>query len=448
MEPFKVYKQGIELEINIIEPTNPFNKYVELHEQAEKIFRKIYERVYFDDLKPEFPSLAYENLGDLSEHISQFMSLFIDKVETKDWKISLLGNFPYFYDFCSGHIHTSIVNKQADSWLEMRKKLFNAQPLIAYISANSPILQQIYRASDVRLAFSSWARFVDYNDRTEDHWCSLAKGERGETLECRLPSAGPLFQIIGIANILRTILESGEEVSPIHNCEEIFNNVVLYGSKAIVPIYLPYKVNCYGYSTKKIYVRIVDLFRMFIEENKDKLKEQLKYCPSKLRDDILDFYQLLAKGVTMSDIILYVWSQSRKEIVDFIHYLTKRSYSIERIIPTLPMPPPDINQVVPIEQEVLTLEEFKQLIETVNIEPLQCSEIDVLKYILYAAKKSEIEDILGLIRMNQYLTKDITRYHPLVEQLIELNVLKEEEDRIVPSSNFPIFIQLKEMELK
>ena len=439
----KVNKQGVELEINVFKKNSPpFIKDLSLHEHATRLFKEVRDKVYLDDGKPEYPSWPHSTLGDLEEDLSESVTRFLRIAERERMEISLVGNFPFFYDFCSGHIHTSVTSKNV-TWLDLRKKLYNAQPLIAYASANSPILEGNYRASDVRLAFSSWSDFVEYDDTSQSHWSAITMGEGGETIECRIPSAGPLFQIIGIAAMIRSIIENEEPISPILNTKEIWKNVIIYGSKAIVPILLPKKVHYYGYTTRKVFVKMSDLFKLYLQEQESYLKEQLSTCSSIVRSEVMEFYRLLASGVTLSDIILTRWfkSKDKLEVVDFIVNMTRESYSRRQFTDKLVTG--EIVEGISPNVKTITLEEFKEILKSLNLEELLDSNIqDLMKIlVLYDPDtiKKTIQRILGNSKESAFLIYGGTR---LVEDLVQYRVLTLLGGRYVPDRNYPYLMQI------
>jgi len=221
----KVFKQGVELELSIINLHNPMLKDGSLHSAVYDRIRDICDNVYWDDSKPEFPSKPYESLGSLEDHIRENISAFQSVAEDYGGSISFLGNFPLYRDFCSGHIHTSLELMDNETWFYMKQVLYNVQPLLAYASANSPVIEGQYRANDVRLLFSNWAEFTEFDEKDPSHYLALACGNGGLTLECRIPSSAPLAQIIGVAAMIRAILENEDAPIPMNQSQLLWDQV-------------------------------------------------------------------------------------------------------------------------------------------------------------------------------------------------------------------------------
>jgi hypothetical protein len=437
----------VELEGNIIPiEKSPFIRYEGDHQLAEGEFRNIFSRFYFDDNKPEFPSDPYPTLGELADHLAYVIQKCLGICEEEKWIYSLLGNYPYYDDFCSGHIHTSLKGMSPESWVEMSKILFNAQPLIALLSANSPIFGGVYRASDVRLAFSSWSRFTEFGDSNGDHWMALAKGENGDTLECRIPSSSPLFQIIGIAGVIRLLLEDSDNQSlPVFNNEEIYERVVMYGSRSVIPIYLPSSITYSGIKTKKVYVPITELWRSFYTSNKDRLKEILEDVSATLKKEVFDFYETVAEGNTVSDKILEQWNRTedKSEYRFFVQKLTKDSYNLVPIINSLPNPG---NDILPKLEDHISIEEFKDIIDNLKIEDLPSTErfIDLMDLLVDPHMK-DFHNIITAIQKAKGSLQSLFSSR-LVNKLLMLDVVKEDEltGNLIPSKNFLSALQLLE----
>jgi len=317
----EVYKQGVEIEFNVLRKSKYFKRIGSIHDHFLSVCKeKVSNRFYYDDGKPEFPSIPFITLPELEEYY-----------------LSLLGAFPYYYDYCSGHIHTSIKKWDEDSWIQMRDKLYNAQPLIALLSANSPIRVKEYLGSDVRLMLSNWSAPVPYGEKTSHHWMALAKGRHTPTLECRIPSSGPLFQILGIANIIRVLLNDEDTDIPILSTIETFRRVAKYGTETLVDVRLPKKITYHGVKYNVVKVKIVDLFRMYLKDNLSVIKEGIKDC--KLYKEIMAFYESIASGVSVSDKILGLWqSKGGEEFVETLHKFNEASYKLKPSLGDLPLP--------------------------------------------------------------------------------------------------------------
>lgn len=440
MDKMKVWKQGVELEINVIEKTKPFGtKNYDLHLFIEeKLSGNVSSRIYFDDNKPEFPSLPFETLPELEGHLIKIFDEIFDVLDQHNCYISLLGCYPFFRDYCSGHIHTSILNYKEDSWLEMRRKLYNAQPLLALLSANSPVQLGEYLGSDVRLMFSSWATPVEYEDNCSSHWMALAKGRKGPTLECRIPSAGPLFQILGIANIIRVLLEDNDSDIPVLNAVDLFKRTAKYGTDTIVPIRLPKKITYKGIDYRVVDVKLVDLWRVYFEDNKDLIKENIKDC--KTYKEIMLFYESLANGVSVSDRMLGVWENTkREEISKTIDAITRMSYESTPVLESLPLP----NNKMHTPDIPITLEEFKKIVESVRIPDIKTypSEKDIESYLL----SIDLEEILPIF--NKLQKGEVSKrmfLNRTLKELQDLNVIRVNGDLVEKADNYNYVIQILE----
>ena len=445
----KVYKQGIELEGFVIEEDKtPLVKDHSLHADMTDLFRnRIFHKYYFDDSKPEFPSNPYKSVGGLANHLSSVISGATDLAKEKGINYILIGCFPFWQDFASGHIHTSLVGMKEDTWKEMKRKLYNAQPMIALLSANSPLMKGVFKASDVRLSFSSWSRFTDFDRDTSDHYMALAMGEGGATLECRIPSSSSLYQILGIAVFIRILLEDEDTTLPIFYTREIFDRVTKYGSETLVPIGLPKGVTYHGVKLKKAHVRITDLWRLYYKENYDLFKEKLKDCNPRVREGVLKFYDLIANGLTVSDLVLDYWNSLRNkgDIVKTLQRLTEETYNYKSTIQDI-LPIPKRKYIPPLPKRI-TIEEFKDLIDHLQIRELTPVEVDDILKLIFSTRirTYEMFNVISDISSQGYSNGRLHR--DLLRELKSFDIVKEKRnpDRVIlPGKNFPIFVQLLE----
>jgi len=431
----KVYKQGVELELSVVDLSNPLDRSYGLHSAVCDEIKEIYSGVYWDDSKPEFPSKPYESLGSLEDHVREMISQFQDVAEEHGGSLSFLGNFPFYRDFCSGHIHTSLRNMREDTWFYMKQVLYNVQPLLAYASGNSPILEGQYRASDVRLLFSNWAEFTEFNDKDPDHYLALACGNGGSTLECRIPSSAPLAQIIGIAAMIRAILENEDAPIPMNNVKESFYNVILYGARALLIVPVPEKASYYGIKFRKAFVPVSSFFKDFVATYYDYLKEQLSDCSVALQKEVFKFYDMLSNGTSMSDIILsiYYGSKTPLELAERITKLTCEYGYLKLELFNSLKEPPKYNRLPKAVREI-TLDELKEIVESLSFDEIEPSPIrDMVDYLL-THSRSHIATVLSYLRDGVVPS----RYR---DELLELGVI-DEDGNVTDLASY--FIQVAE----
>jgi hypothetical protein len=446
----EVWKQGIELEGNVIDSKgSPLIKSIPLHQTATNWFQEFYGKYYYDDNKPEFPSDPFVSLGSLENHMTDVISKALGKCEREGIFYTLMGCYPFFNDFCSGHIHTSVKNVNGDDLMNIRKKLFNAQPLIALLSANSPIMNNVYRASDVRLTFSSWARFTDYKDLKKDHWMALAVGENGSTLECRLPSSAPLFQIMSIAILIRQIIENEDSEPPCINCKESFNRIVKYGSQAIIPISIPGGLlSYYGVKESNLTVKVTDLWSYYYNANKKQFDSYLETLSPHLRNEITLFYKTVANGYTLSDLILSEWFKldNKLDMLPFLGDITKRSYTHQDVIGKLNIPEKGILPSFSPKTTIKDLEELVKSIKPLDIKSFD-NTIDVYSLMesIKGNKQANLITIFNKLNEGNCQLRDMVEMikKSTIEYFHSINVIKYDEtkDLYTPTDNYPLLIQ-------
>jgi len=369
------------------------------------------------------------------------MTQTIDVAESNQWRLILLGNFPYWTDYCSGHIHTSIKGGNRDSVNLLRKKLFNAQPLIALLSANAPIRNGIYQGSDVRLLFSSWAQFTPFNDSTGSHWLAIARGNnRASTVEVRIPSAGPLHQIIGIAALIRVLIEDQDTIYENVDTEENYNRVIKWGTKALFEIKLPTSITYHGLAQRRVFVKAVDLWKNYLKDNRDLLKEATSTLSSRIKHGVRDFYEMIANGVSISDRVLGLWQNMRgrqKKAIE-LEKLTKRSYQGEPYFLNFPLP----KRQLTLNKDYVTVEDLKEIIQNIRLN-LGEDQFDPDFYSIINECLTEADlrrVILSLLYKDQI---QVGRMHLIkYSRLNDLNVLKVKGDTIQRGENFEYAVQL------
>jgi len=363
-----VGKHGIELEGYVQAPNkiNLTNHGLE-HQRGLKFLQRISERFYFDDNKPEFPTLPYTNLGELSLHTKDIISKGHELLKKEGYNYIFIGCLPFQTSFASGHIHSSISkNPSRLEQRKMRRRLYSVQPFIALLGMNSPIYNGIVAdILDVRLGYGHWSEFTIYNSNDSSHYLSLANGRKTTTLETRIPSSSTLHQIMGCVAFVKTILNLRKSPPIISNAEKLFYSVVQYGGQALVPISNPLTLNFLGLGEEEIYIPINELFKLFISrgETKDVLNEVMMEFNSVERKKIYEFFNLISNGYTMSDFTMVLFnalSSDRTKLSNELSKITYSSYAKDLAIwdfidkPEHPIPP--------ILEERITLEELDQLI--------------------------------------------------------------------------------------
>jgi len=233
MAEFRTDKQGIEIEIQLLDGQAPTSKVDGF--DIDGIMNRVNKHYHSDDGKVEYSSDPYKTLAEIEADLAFYINEGIDALNKHNVDGLTIGCQPFYKDFASGHVHTSIENMNESSWVELRQRLFSAQPIIALISQNSPALYGL-RAADVRLVLSSWSAFTDFDSINQAHYQSLAYGENGNTLETRVGSSGPLFQIIGLAALIRVIIAGNDVPIPVIHTKDNWSNVINYGSSSLCKV--------------------------------------------------------------------------------------------------------------------------------------------------------------------------------------------------------------------
>ena len=366
----EVDKQGIEIEMFVTEHnTTTLNSRI-MDTARTEFSMNVFEDIYYDDGKPEFPSKPYSSLGYLYRHIRNIIRECIEISRNKQWDLITIGTYPFGSDrvFASGHIHTSIkkengANLNETELSEIRKRLYNAQPLIACLSQNAPIHKATPYCKDTRLAFSRWARFTEYDDRENSHYLALALNRPRDiaTIEVRIPSSSFPQQLIAVANVIRVILNNEENPVQIDFTKELWNRVINYGAQAIYPIKVPYKIDYCGIKYKKVQIPLYLLMKMFLEEYKEQIKQGLSGLPARIKQQIFEFYNTIAEGYTVSDYVLEYWKTltNKEYIHQYYRELTESGYIREEPIWITQDKPKNI--LAPKIETKLTFEELIEI---------------------------------------------------------------------------------------
>jgi len=390
-------KQGIEIEGYVQELSNYDKMDIFVNNEACGKFREdVNEAFYFDDGKPEFPSNPYVGLRPLVAHITDVIARALDLCEEQEWIFSLIGCHPYQDSFASVHVHNTLgksPTKKEEQ--DMRKRLFSVQPFIELLSMNSPIMNgNIAPVKDVRMSYSTWSQFTDFDVKSTGHYMSLASGRKALTLEVRIPSSCGLYQLIGVTAFIKTILSFDDiPILPIPYVEDLFYKTIRFGGEAICPLILPNKIGYLGLKGKTVYVKISDLFKQFLEdkETRGRLDKVLSELPASTSSNVMAFYKVIANGHTMSDYILHFFDKvrgNRKEVIDLLSQISSSFHGKIPIFSTLETPKnnmlPKLNTTLSIAEleKMLKEEDFYNIQEEIGIER---EEID---HVLYTNKFS------------------------------------------------------------
>jgi len=441
---YEIDKQGVEIEIQladknirIAKATDPRIDYAKLGE--------ISGGWHSDDAKVEFSSSPYTDIGDLGVNVASIVSKGMKLISSGVHPITI-GCTPFFEDFASGHIHTSIIDMKKKSWIEMRRKLFNAQPLIALLSLNSPVVGSLV-AGDVRLLLSKWSRFSDYESTSMDHWMALAYGMDGATLEVRIPSSGPIQQILGILLLIRVILKEDVPSYPILNTKENWNEVINYGSASMTRILLPTSITYHGLKNSECLIRSTDLWKAYLIDNKDNFKTELEKLPSKLRSRVEEFYEYVANGHTLSDGIYQslMKFKDRSRFIDFLSSMSIGTYCGASIFDYLPKDPPSL---YPVAEKYMTLDEFRDLVNKImakgfnNIKLYEADYINAVLHEPMILTNIAIRRVMDALSREPIALDKIDR--EIVNILVKHNIATVNEKLLVQGQQFaPIYYMIR-----
>ena len=439
---YSVNKQGIEIEVISIEKNS-----LEKHLTSSKILdhlKKISSKFHLDDGKYEFSSLPFNHLGELEDHLK---SDFVPGLEYLDKEVNpiLMGCSPFFIDFASGHVHNSIEDMSNEKWIELRRKLYNAQPLIALLSQNSPVVGDI-KVADVRLVRGLASRFTDFESTNTAHYMSLALGLGGATLEVRIPSASSLTQILGIVALIRTLLEEETYVYQSANVQSAWDNVIRYGSSAINRILIPKGLSYQGVNLKEIVVKVTDLWKIYLSENIDLIKSIISQFSSRTQSDILEFYNFIAEGHSISDSIYEIISKEpnsellSNKLRDF-SIQTSKGKSIFQFLNKHP------ESFMPLIERAYSIEEINEIIEKMQKNPMLKSISQYNDYfsMFYRPDFQWLEGpvlstIKKIIDQNEIETSKVEQ--GILEYLVNLKVLKIKDKMILRGENFLEIVQM------
>jgi len=457
-------KQGIELEGFVQDKAQITQKQSRfVHEQATQVFsEKIFPRFYLDDGKPEFPSDPHSSLGKLSNHITDVISRAVHECEHQGWVYTLIGCEPFSSTFAATHIHISIRKQPvSDDVSDLRKKLYSVQPLISLLGQNSPIASGVLRSvKDARLAFSSWSDLTRYDTNDMSHYLALAQGRKALTLECRLPSSCSFYHLLGIVAFIKTICKlDSVPIIPFEQVENTFYRTIKWGAQALVPVVSPADVGFIGLKGKKVLLPIKDLFRLFLEDNevKEALKDTLSELPDSQSKRVLEFYDIISNGYSVSDFMIALWEKTKRrvEITNILGDVTKLSY--EKKKPFWQILPTPFEYKLPQLEEKITIPELRELLKKWNLDIFNYSvdkeSIDhIINTSICSIQKNETtKEILrkfvsfpSISRPALIPTGKRSQYDKIINFLLEEKVLKySESDNIYSKGKiFPYLIQL------
>lgn len=449
MGQFKVDKQGVELEIQAVDSgflTSKYNEGIDwdkLHAIATGFHQ--------DDSKAEFSSSPHKSLGDMEKELT---NEFLEGMEyLKEYYLPILqGCTPFFQDFASGHIHTSVKDMSESTWMDLRRKLFNIQPIIALLSQNSPLCLS-YMGADARLALSTWSRFTDFDSVSDDHWMSLAWGQEGQTIEVRIPSAGPLQQILGIAALIRVVLEDDCAVYALPEVKANWDNVITYGSSSLCKITFPKTINYSGVRMGYVHVKTTDLFKIFLEDNVELIERTLETLSSRNNREVREFYDFITRGHTLSDSIYeqYKKESKKQNIMKTLDSLSFNTYKNSSIFDYLSSNP---ERMMPIIEKCYTIDDLREIVNKLS-EPMVKDRIPTYSEDFFEIitgphgvfKDMNIRDILVTISRGSSVDPASVPANTL-KVLIDIKVVRMGSSEInhrpilLPGENFGIVVQL------
>jgi hypothetical protein len=444
MADFKIDRQGIEVELQVLDTMSPTTKSEGF--PIEGVLRKVSDNFHLDDGKAEYSSKPYKTLAEIEDDLSICIGAGMDTMEKNGAYGLAIGCQPFYKDFASGHVHTSIMNMNESSWIELRQRLYSAQPIIALLSQNSPALYGL-RAADVRLVLSAWSAFTDFDSINQAHYQSLAYGENGNTLETRVGSSGPLFQIIGLAALIRVIITNNDVPIPVIHTKDNWVNVINYGSSSLCKVGLPVVGNYDGVKYKTVMIKTTDLFKIFYENNKDALAKELEGVHPITKQEVFKFYDLLANGYTLSDLVYSVFRNNEPDICNkTLFNLFRASYKREPILDKFT----NYKHFMPIVSSFITLDQMKDEIGKVKESSL-IKRVELMKKDYLAAfigdigiikNVKTIEILRKVANDGKYLYKPAEK--AIVEELINIKVLSlTNEARVVGADeNLPLIVAL------
>lgn len=443
---FETDMQGIEIEFQQISKSNPKARH-------EDVFGgrlgHIHSGYHQDDGKVELSSSAHKSLGELEEELKAAVSAGLSEMYKSYYPVTI-GCPPFFSDYASGHIHTSVKNMNSSTWVLLRQKLFSSQPLINLLSQNSPIVNGVF-AADVRMVLSSWSSFTDYDSANAGHWLSIAYGRRGATIENRIPSSGPLFQILAVAALLRVIIEDDCIPMPMAETERNWHRTIKYGSSAIWEVSVPKNVLRFdGCKYEPLTARATDVWKYFYEANEEKFDKTLSSLSANMRNQIKDFYRFVAEGHTLSDayfdLMCEMMPKRDNKIAETLYKISALSYSDGNVFDILSRNPRNFTPVI---------EKFYSIDEVIDIvnKPAINDMANKLRTVSNDLINSFFSDRVGIADgMSTNILIQLRNNNQINSSYIEENIIKKlkyggiikvnDDGNITKGENFDIAIAL------
>ena len=390
-------KQGIEVEMIVKDNS------LGITNRATDIFaERVDSKTYYDDGKPEYPSNPHNNLGDLEDEIRNYLINVCDICKDKGWLISLIGSDPFRIDFASSHIHNSMeeIPTRKAIW-DMRESLYSVQPFIALLSQNSQLSdKKITYCKDARLGYSVWSRFTNYDSRDPSHYLSLASGEMGhgknKTLEVRIPSSSIIEQMFANLVFIKSFIQlDNVPILPLSQCKENFFKVVRYGGLALIPMLKPTGIGYLGVKGNPVYVKISELFNLILKDPdlESLITDSLSELSGSLRTKIIEFFDDITKGYTMSDFILQAYLSNPDEYMfqRLLDDLVNNSCKGESFKDLLEAPE---KPFYPTIEASISLEELSEMLDKQNVDFIVDSDVNEVDRIITEIKTGAIDTFL------------------------------------------------------
>lgn len=445
---YTIDMQGAELEFQQIAKNNPRTKFV--GEFRAGSLSEVHHSYHIDDGKMEVSSDACKDLGELAEHLRKICGDGL-KVMSQTYHPVTIGCTPFYVDFASGHIHTSVEGMNDSTWEDLKVQLYSAQPLIALLSQNSPLVGPV-RAADVRLLLSNWSTFTDLGRNEKSHWLAIAYGMRGQTIEVRIPSSGPLFQIIAIAALLRVILEDNATSIALPMAKNNWSRVNAYGSSSICEIAVPSSIMRYdGFKHNKLNIRTTDLWKWFYNNYAEQFDNVLHSLSKSLRNDVEKFYKFVADGHTLSDsyyeiINGYMKRGKEDEIASKLVEISINSYTGGGAFDILPINP---SPFMPVIEKYYSIEEVDKLCSkiaesntTYNFDSVSNDVLDVFLNSHQSPTSHSISNIVvtNLFQGNPVVVRSVSTEQ--LRSLVNSRIVDVEHGYIIKGKNFPLAVAL------
>ena len=397
----------------------------------------------------ELSSKSYADLGELAVHMQKVAGEGL-KILNKQYHAITIGCTPFFFDFASAHIHSSVKGMSENTWIALRQKLYSAQPLIDLLSQNSPVVGAV-RAADVRLLLSNWSTFTDLDSTEMSHWFAIAYGLRGQTIEVRIPSSAPLFQVMGVAAMLRVVIEDDAMPIAIPQAKKNWNRVINYGSSSLSEISIPSILRYDGFKYKKLVVKTTDLWKQFYINYAEKFDKVLSTLPANLRKDVKEFYNFISEGHTLSDsyyeiINDYTIRDMEDKIAEKLADISVKSYNGGGAFDILPRNP---KPFMPLVEKYFSIEEVQKLadkIATANFaERYNAFDTDALNLLLNAEfspiTNGTILNVIQTINDGEAVETNML-YAPQQRALLRSKVLGVERNFFTKGENFGVALAI------